>query len=87
MRTHRCQVFARRDAGEEITLQELLAADAADDAADPDGTVTRLRSQASGLTERTGIPHHVWSVPGQGLRSASLCVLPAAYAASDWRAI
>jgi hypothetical protein len=84
IRPHRAEVFARRERGETITTADLLAADAADDAADPDGAMHRLRSRASSLSERSGIPHHVWRVPGAGLRPASLCVLPSAYASADW---
>jgi hypothetical protein len=65
-------------------VQDLLRADAYDDAADPDAALARLHKQAAALTARTGTKHHVWHVPAEGLRPAATCVLPATYAQPNW---
>jgi hypothetical protein len=84
IRPRRAEVFARRDRGETITTADLLAADTRDDADDPEGARARLHALASSLTQRGGIPHHVWWIPAEGRRPASYCVLPSAYASADW---
>lgn len=64
MRQHRAAAFARRDAGEIITIQDLLHADARDDAEDPQSGRQRLDALAARLTQQSGMPHHVYDDRG-----------------------
>lgn len=82
MREHRAAVFARRDAGEEITLLDILAADERDDAEETD-PLARLRDLAARLsTDET--PCYVWHIPAEGRRPASFAVYADAYAQAGW---
>lgn len=87
IRRHRAAVFTRRAQGATVTVSDLLAADAADDSENPRAAMAHLHDLARNLTARTGTVHHVWHVPAAGFRPAEYVVLPAAYAADDWKAV